>query len=447
MNTKELNLQEIRSTGGRLRALIQEREDDLLSQLENKSSGSAANAKFTVDSSVEVTCATFGSLHFKSPSTSRSHVAGKGVQKAVVDEASYIEIHLIDDDGGVYHEEDVAVRVELYNASERLECRGERVSEAGGVHRYRYVPLEPGCHQLRVTLSREPIRGSPYRVDVRMPVRTRFVPTTVLTDYYRPAGLACGPHGELAVVDNNGYDTLLLYNSQLECMIKCASRGSSGQQCYQPIGVAFDSEGSVLMVDGGNHRIQKFDRQGDHVKTVGSYGKEPLQFVRPTGIGVSRAGLVYVCDRTNHRVQILNHNLSFKKEFGGYGDAPGNLYNPWDVAFDSQGFVYIVDAGHRCIKKFTPNGEFRNEIGRDSKDDLILKCPLMLCFDEYDHLYVTDSEAHAVVVFDCYGDYCFSFGEYGKGKGQLIEPRGIAYSKDGALYVSDVGNKRIVKFQ
>ena len=434
---------QIRRTAERLKALIQERANNLVSQLENNPPSSADTVKFNVDSSIEVACKSYGSLCFADVSPSATYVLGKGVRRALVDEAAYIEVHLTTSDGSTCYD-DVPIQVDLYNPSEKHECRGERVRARGGIHKYRYVPLEPGCHKLHIAVAGEQIRNSPYSVNVGMPIHIHFVPSVVLEDFYRPAGLACGPQGELAVVDNRGYDTLLLYNSQLESMMKCAPWGSYyTHQCYEPIGVAFDKEGSMLVVDGKNHRIQKYNRQGEHVKSIGGHGKGPRQFIRPTGIGVSKVGLVYVCDRTNNRVQILKPNLAFNKEFGGYGDAPCSLYNPWDVAFDSQGFVYIVDAGHQCIKKFTPDGEFREQIGSSA----LLQCPLMICIDEYDHLYVTDSDAHQVVVFDCYGNHCFSFGEYGTGKGQFIEPRGIALGKNGELFVSDVGNKRVIKFQ
>lgn len=58
-----------------------------------------------------------------------------------------------------------------------------------------------------------------------------------------------------------------------------------------PSGVAVDADGNLYVVDKGNHRIQKFGRDGQFVT---AWGEDEL--ARPVGIVVSKDGNVYVAD-------------------------------------------------------------------------------------------------------------------------------------------------------
>ncbi len=97
--------------------------------------------------------------------------------------------------------------------------------------------------------------------------------------------------------------------------------GSGEGQLMAPRGVSIGPDGTIYVVDWGNHRIQAFDTDGQFVRGWGSYcdletgsgcvdpdgsGPDPLgagQFREPWGIAVADDGTVYVADTWNHRVQ------------------------------------------------------------------------------------------------------------------------------------------------
>ena len=57
-----------------------------------------------------------------------------------------------------------------------------------------------------------------------------------------------------------------------------------------------------------NHRIQKFDGNGNFLVTWGSYGSGDGQFSEPSHVAVNSSGDVYVVDRWNHRIQKFDSN-------------------------------------------------------------------------------------------------------------------------------------------
>ena len=434
---------------------IEKRTEELLALVNE---GNGTNRIFIFEEKLLESCKTFGTIIEENllPQPSRCHVTGD-LQEATVDEASHATVHLLR--GRLGESKDCEVKnlpvdMKLINIHGEVESEGERVRRRGDDEdsnqvSFRYIPREAGQHQLHINILGEPVRGSPFNnIDIKTPLKLKFLHDSTLSSFYKPGGVAIGPCGELAVIDTGGYDTIHVYNSQLEKVMSTGKWGSGNGQCYGPIGVTFDLTGNLLVVDGDNHRINKYDREGKHVMSVGQKGTNELEFLRPTGIGVSKAGYVYVCDRANHRVQILKPNLTFDSFFGGYGKETGYLHYPWDVAFDSEGMVYVTVPGQHSIKKFSPNGIYHSTVVSPSTQgfkDGEPMCLEMLCIDEYDYIYVTDRDAHCVFVFDTEGKYHARVGNCGSANGQFYNPRGVAKGK-GYLYVSEVGNKRLQRF-
>ncbi|MNL77741.1 NHL repeat protein [compost metagenome] len=66
------------------------------------------------------------------------------------------------------------------------------------------------------------------------------------------------------------------------------------------------------MVDTGNNRVQRFDRDGRFISEFGNAGRGNGQFDRPYGIDIDKDGYIYVADTGNKRIQKF---------------APGRMFN------------------------------------------------------------------------------------------------------------------------
>ncbi len=75
---------------------------------------------------------------------------------------------------------------------------------------------------------------------------------------------------------------------------------------YKPCDIAGDSEGNLYVLDGGNHRVQKFDNQGKYLKTFGRSGQGPGEFQRPLSIEIGEDGHVYIADWDNCRLEVFS---------------------------------------------------------------------------------------------------------------------------------------------
>jgi tripartite motif-containing protein 71 len=220
---------------------------------------------------------------------------------------------------------------------------------------------------------------------------------------------------------------------------------------YRPTELALDPQGNVYIIDGGNHRVQKFDKDGDFLLTWGSQGPEDGQFlfqVPPAHYGsltVDKAGHVYVTDHFN-RVQKFDKDGNFLMKFGDSGYADGKFYALYGVAVDDQGNIYTTDWSKYEIQKFTSEGKFLQKWEVPSCQRGATSFPQNLVIDGEGQIYITNDGGDCIQKFDTQGHLLQQWGEMGNGDGQFMKPLSIALDAQGNIYVSDNGNGRIQKF-
>lgn len=278
------------------------------------------------------------------------------------------------------------------------------------------------------------------------------------------------------------------------------AQGSGEGQFTNPRSVAVDSAGYVYVADSGNHRIQKFDPEGNYLLSWGGQGNASGQFQEPWDLAVDEQGRVYVADTWNHRVQVFDSNGVFLNQWGAHGQVQGLgpdtaklFWGPRGVAIDSQGRVLVTDTGNKRVQVFSGDGEFvtmfggfglergqMNEpvglaVGPDGRlyvadtwnrrvqvfdsgfafeseweidgwwGESVVNKPY-LAVDGTGRVYVTDPEGYRVLVFGSDGQPAAVFGQIGLDANSFNLPTGIAVDTEGYVYVTDADNHRIMKF-
>jgi DNA-binding beta-propeller fold protein YncE len=157
-----------------------------------------------------------------------------------------------------------------------------------------------------------------------------------------------------------------------EFIMAWGSFGNGDGQFYFPRGIAVDqNDGAVYVVDMGNHRIQKFDTSTNVLpqlltKWGGSaeagHASSPLaqeagQLRSPWGVAVDGAGDVYVTDTGNHRVEKFDREGNFITQWGGFGNGAGQFNFPYGIAVDAKGSVFVIDSGNTRVQQFMPAEE------------------------------------------------------------------------------------------
>jgi hypothetical protein len=78
---------------------------------------------------------------------------------------------------------------------------------------------------------------------------------------------------------------------------------------YKTWHLAVDRQGNIYVLDGGNIRIQVFDKNGRYLRTIGRKGQGPGEFQSPQGVFINdKKGEVYVPDFRSIKVFASNGN-------------------------------------------------------------------------------------------------------------------------------------------
>ncbi len=97
----------------------------------------------------------------------------------------------------------------------------------------------------------------------------------------------------------------------------------------------------VYVSDFGAFKIKIFNKQGELLSTVGSYGKFLGQFVRPKGIAVDQDLRLFAVDAGFENVQIFDKNGKLLMYFGGPYEKPGDMWLPAKVVIDYEHVPYF----------------------------------------------------------------------------------------------------------
>jgi DNA-binding beta-propeller fold protein YncE len=252
-----------------------------------------------------------------------------------------------------------------------------------------------------------------------------------------------------------------------------------------PWDVAYAPDGTFVVSDWFNHRLQRFAADGTYLSKIGAYGLPERQFIFPRGLG-SDGGTLVVTDSENNRLQFLDPatwssvadvvrpdgvpKFSRPHQTAAVGDGTywvadtlnGRALHldgdgtelheidvagtPRGVAVDSVGRVYVAH-GDR-IDRFSATGVFDVQIASAGTAAGNVKQPYGLRVAELDGtelLFVADRENDRVQILELDGTLVDVLDPSGTSIGSFDKPQGVDVNPvTGAIAVADFGNDRVV---
>ena len=141
--------------------------------------------------------------------------------------------------------------------------------------------------------------------------------------------------GDKLFITNGKLQTLDVYDLNGSLLKRLGGKGTAPGNF---VGVFLESasENIVFVVDSVNARIQEFDKNGNFVRTFGTFGVEKGNLFRPKGVAYCGKGRLVVSDGITGAVQIFNVYGGFEKVL------KGNLQYPTSVACYG-GKVFVLE--------------------------------------------------------------------------------------------------------
>ena len=217
------------------------------------------------------------------------------------------------------------------------------------------------------------------------------------------------------------------------------------EQFTQPVGLAWDPAGRLLVCDSVGEAIFVFAADGTY---KGKLGVGVLQ--RPAGIAREPAtGRLFVADVYAHQVVVLSPEGELVRRIGERGQGMGEFNYPTNLAFDSKGRLYVSDSLNFRVQQFSPSPDlkFTRYIGKHGDVPGTFSQPKGIAVDAEDHIYVVDSRFENVQIFDEDGRILLFFGEEGTDAGQFWLPSGLFIDGKNRIWVADTYNRRVQVFQ
>ena len=254
-------------------------------------------------------------------------------------------------------------------------------------------------------------------------------------EFDNPSGLACDGAGALVVADTGNHRVVKL-DGDGNLLWRLGGRGPRGipqpgtaqGEFWSPQAVCTDSEANIYVADSRNCRVQKLSPDGEPLTAFGSWGNGHGQFGGdgPIGIAVDEKGRVLVADSHtvqggNHRVERFDPDGDYLDQFGSYGSGFGQFagsvpireygldfgpgigpgpIGPADIAVDAEltllldrnnlgGDVYVADCDNDRILSFRGTGEPGAALAAGA-----VRRPRQLAIDGAGRLYVSGVHAH-----------------------------------------------------
>ena len=202
-------------------------------------------------------------------------------------------------------------------------------------------------------------------------------------------------------------DDLFIVDSELHALLCVKRTGGSlnrndestgscrliGQDLLKrPAGVTYNPVNDQLYVtDSGLHSVLVFDRSGSLIRSFGERGSGEGQFNFPSQIAVASDGSIVVADSMNFRVQRFSAVGAFLGVFGQKGDAAGHFALPKGVAVDAQGSIWVVDAQFENVQAFAPDGRLLMSLGQEGHRPGEFWLPAGVTIDSRQRMWVADS--------------------------------------------------------
>jgi DNA-binding beta-propeller fold protein YncE len=219
----------------------------------------------------------------------------------------------------------------------------------------------------------------------------------------KPLGVDVDGKGNLYVADASNR-TIHVFDREGKYLRKIGDE----KQFDRLSSVTVDKDGTrVYAVDIGgvqseNHRVRMFDaKTGEHLADIGKRGVESGEFNLPRDLAIGKDGRLYVVDGGNFRVQIFDKDGKFMKSFGKVGKQMGDFARPKEVATDPEGNVYVADAAFGNFQIFNPEGELLMFAGSrsDINGPARYMLPAGIYVDEDGRLYMGDQWFRKVDIF------------------------------------------------
>ena len=165
------------------------------------------------------------------------------------------------------------------------------------------------------------------------------------------------------VVKNPGeplYGEILL---DLEGDLSIGREDDDNYVFYRVRNIDVDDQGNICVLEGGNCRLQKFDRTGQYLQTIGKKGQGPGEFESPSRLLLDKENNIYISERRKRKIHMFNSKGEFVKSILLSNTTTSFSIDPDESIFGIAN-IRTEEESNRCIVKMDPKGKIIKNIAQ-----------------------------------------------------------------------------------
>lgn len=334
-----------------------------------------------------------------------------------------------------------------------------------------------------VALSTSSFAAATVQSLVGFPLASGFADgTTTAARFSDPAGLALDSVGTVLVADSANHLIRRVTPAGVVTTIAGSPRTAGFQdgtslnaRFNTPSALAVAKDGTLYISDTGNHTIRRRTVDGQ-VTTLAGWAGSPgttnglgttARFNSPLGIAFATNGDLVIADSGNHVIRRMTPagmvtTMAGVPEQWGASDGKGDqvrFNGPVAVAFDRSGNLFISDSFNHVIREMTPAGivsTFAGQLAEDgfidgSRNQARFGAPAEMAFDTSGNLFVADAFFNTIRKIAPDGTVSTVAGLAGQdgtdngaaASARFLNPYGLVLLPDASIILSDTYNQTI----
>ena len=151
-----------------------------------------------------------------------------------------------------------------------------------------------------------------------------------------PEGVGVAPDGRVYATNTGAGSVSIFRDGKLERTV--GRPGSGAGEFSRPHDIDVDRDGKVYVVDSGNHRVQVFDAEMNHLASSGA----ELQLNEPKYLAID-GDRIWLADEYNHRLLLLDRKLKRLGVLGGKSGRAATEFHKPEAVIARGADVWVID--------------------------------------------------------------------------------------------------------
>ena len=244
-----------------------------------------------------------------------------------------------------------------------------------------------------------------------------------------PFGIAINPENNSIYICDEGNNRVQVYNKSFEFIFQFSKKMNT------PIGICI-KQNKVYVTQFSSHCLNVYSTEGKFLNSVGVKGMKELEFDNPKGLDISTdKDRIYITEYENDRVQCLNLNLKFNSFID-------NVLGARDVKLTSDEIV-VLSLHNPCVSLYTYSHQLIREMIPRGEGNVVH--PSFFVLDKSLNILISDFKSNCVSVFSFGGELMYRFGKEGEKRGELLNPTGVTINVEGSILVASKNSEHCIQ--